>query len=558
MPEGDKQRQPAARPHHVAAPASVTGRTAFPRASNGREPGLGPSEELSVSGAGPGTSPGAPRSAPSERASTVSFGEFFALLRRRFITFAVCFVLCLVAAFALLQLTPKSYDAESAVKVAPVVASGDTGAAKDISTITESRIVTSTVVAAHAAQTLNYHGSLDDLLTHVSVSSPLNSQLIYITYSASTPRSAANGANAFANAYLAYRRSVGEGILSDQRKLLTDKITALEQQLTSLGTSGPSGTRSALQSQISSLSGRLYTVGTTVVVPGQVVGVAQRPTAPSSPKSLLYVAGGVLFGLIVGVTAAIVRDRRDDDVHGAIDVEHSIGAPVLAAVRANSPRKGDAEPEAGALPAGTLPVGPNGAGEIDAYRTLATKVRIAVAGQGSSSFLLVRGGAAREESAPLNLAAMLARQGLQTALVTTDRGVAQVAALFDDSEQAPQSPDEGLVPVPSVPNLWVLSLGPEEELDSTVSVQRDHIDDVLNLVDVALLDAINLDLSSSTLALGQLTNVAVIAAADRRTKHAELARAIRELAQVDTRPVGGVLYVRDRRTGLRTRGRKKG
>jgi hypothetical protein len=150
---------------------------------------------------------------------------------------------------------------------------------------------------------------------------------------------------------------------------------------------------------------------------------------------------------------------------------------------------------------------------------------------------------------------MFARQGVQTALVTTERGLDHVHGFFGD-EKVPTSIDEGLAPVPSVPNLWVLSLGPEDEMDSTISIQRTMIADILNLVDVALLDAVNLELPSSVLALAQLTDAAVVVAVDGRTTHAEIARSIRELGQVGAVPLGSVLYARNRRRLPWTRRRR--
>jgi succinoglycan biosynthesis transport protein ExoP len=486
---------------------------------------------------------------PSRRgAGTVSSGEIFGMLRRRAVTLLVCFVISLAVAFGAFSSAAKEYDAVSAVKVAPVTAVGDTGATKDISTITESRIVTSTAVAARAAVALRFRGSLDTLLANVTVSSPLNSQLIYITYAAGGPKAAARGANAFAQAYLDYRKSVGEATIADQIRTLTKQVGTLQSQLKALPATAAQRERTALQTEIDRFNGQIYTQSTTVVVPGQVVGVAQAPTAPSSPKKLLYLAGGILGGLIIGVAMAVVRDRRDDSVHGPVDLEDSVGAPALATIPTRRRRT-----EVPVVPASTSTVSTGS--EVDAYRTVATKLRTPVTGHGSNSFLLVRGGRAREEHAPVNLAAMFARQGVQTALVTTERGLDHVNGFFGD-EKVPTSIDEGLAPVPSVPNLWVLSLGPEDEMDSTVSIQRTMIADILNLVDVALLDAVNVELPSSVLALAQLTEAAVVVAVDGRTTHAEIARSIRELGQVGAVPLGGVLYARNRRRLRWTRRRR--
>ena len=49
---------------------------------------------------------------------------------------------------------------------------------------------------------------------HVAISSPLDSQVLNIEYSASSARKAAAGANAFARAYLAYRQDTAQAALN--------------------------------------------------------------------------------------------------------------------------------------------------------------------------------------------------------------------------------------------------------------------------------------------------------------------------------------------------------
>lgn len=549
MPRGEEQprrdpsralqTRPASRPRTV-------GRSAASVLANGsgHRGASAPDDGLPFAGDADFT-PRSPLRSSEPSGSTVTVGEFFGLLRRRLGTLILVVVLGLVAAFALLSTVTKVFQAQSAVKVAPVAAIGDTGAAKDISTITESQIVTSTAVGQLAAKTLGYTDSISSLLKRITVSSPLNSQLIYITYASSTADRAASGANAFANAYLNYRRSVGNDALAQKAKTLNNQLGALRKQLGQLGPSSDANTKSALQSQINSLNRELNSLATTVIVPGQVVGVAQAPLSPSSPKKALYLAGGLLAGLVLGIAAAIVRDRRDDRVHGPGDLEHSVGAPVLATVPSSATSSRARQAPLASRPRDTV-----NPAEVDAYRAIATKLRTSVTGKGARSFLVLRGGAVKEELAAVNLAATFARQGLTAALVGTDTSLRHAQVLLD-----PGSPlvtrDGGLTPVPQFAGLRLLSLGDEGELDATLREGSSLIEDILSEVDVVLLDGVNLDLASSSLTLGRLTHAAVVVAVDGQTTHAELGRTVRELAQVGTSPLGGVLFVRRRRAGRR-------
>ena len=75
---------------------------------------------------------------PRSAGAAVAVGEFFDLLRRRLGSLLLVLAVTLLAAFGLLSTATKTFQAKAYVKVAPVVSSGDAGAAKDISTITES------------------------------------------------------------------------------------------------------------------------------------------------------------------------------------------------------------------------------------------------------------------------------------------------------------------------------------------------------------------------------------------------------------------------------------
>jgi hypothetical protein len=151
----------------------------------------------------------------------------------------------------------------------------------------------------------------------------------------------------------------------------------------------------------------------------------------------------------------------------------------------------------------------------------------------------------------MNLAAMFARQNLQTALVTSDAGLKAIETLFGDWKP-PKTLEDGLTPVPALPDLWVLALGYEDEIANVISSQRAHIEDLLDLVDIAIIDGVNVALASSPLALAQLSGATVVVASDSRTTHAELHRLVSELHQVGAEPLGSMLF-RRRRFRLRRR-----
>ena len=85
-------------------------------------------------------------------ASSVTISQFVAVLRQRWHVIAAIVALCLLAAGGLLSSTPPTYSARAVVRVTPLTGTAD----KDISTITESRIATSTSVARRVRTLLQH------------------------------------------------------------------------------------------------------------------------------------------------------------------------------------------------------------------------------------------------------------------------------------------------------------------------------------------------------------------------------------------------------------------
>ncbi len=73
-----------------------------------------------------------------------------------------------------------------------------------------------------------------------------------------------------------------------------------------------------------------------------VLKTATPPSAPSSPRTVLNAAVGLLIGLLLGVVTAMVRELRDQRLRTEHDVAVTMGVPVLG-VLADRPRRGAAE-----------------------------------------------------------------------------------------------------------------------------------------------------------------------------------------------------------------------
>ena len=482
---------------------------------------------------------GGPASAPAQ--SVVTIGQFFATLRRRIMLVLTMLLLGILGAGALLLETPKTYESTAVVDISPTSSSGS--GTSTVSTITESRIVTSTSVALAAKETLAFTGTPTELTDRVAVTSPLASQVLNITFIAGTAQGAADGANAFARAHLDYRTQIAQKDITQRIGRIQSQVADLQKNLTALKASPNDPQRSLLQSQIQQLQNQLNNYQTSVINPGQVAGAAPVPASPSSPRPVLYLAGGVLFGLLVGIVLAVVRDRRDDRVRDSAELEQGLGAPVIAE---------SVSTEGGTRPGQLAALDATRDAEADAYRTVTTTVTADSAG--SRIVLLCGTGQEGISLAPLNLAATFAMQGLQT-VVAGPRQALEPAVELLEVQNLP-APSEArlsaqLAPSTRLPRLSVLSLGDEVSLGATLRANGDNLDDVLARAEMIVLDGVNIELPSTSLRLGQLADEAVVVAYRNRSTHAGIERLARQLAQVNTTVLGGILLTR--RSGLRTR-----
>jgi capsular polysaccharide biosynthesis protein len=465
----------------------------------------------------------------------VTIGQFFGMLRRHLVLVLACLLLGLAVSAGLLLNTPKTYQSTAVVDITPTLPTSS-GSNNGVNTITEAKIATSSSVAIAAAKKLGFTGSPDQLAQHVSVTSPLSSQVLNITFRSSTAQGAANGANAFAQSYLDYRTSVAQADLQLRISRINDQISSLQQTK-----------NGSVNGQISQLLTQLNTYRTTVVTPGTVAGQASVPDGPSAPKKSIYLAGGLLFGLLIGALFAVVRDVRDDRVRGKADLEQSLGAPVIA--EANS-----AEVTAKSWPRSLVTLtDPRGA-EADAYRSTTT----VSAGDENRIVMLCSTGRENHSLAPMNLAVSYAQQGLRTVLAGPRRALAPAGELLGTnglSGDPAGSLADQVVDTAAVPHLSLLNLGDEVRLGATLRGTGEQLAEVLAQADMIVLDGVNIELPSTSLRLGQLADEVVVLVYAGRTTHQDLQLLAQHLGQVRASISGAILLGRQPRLGRRQRPR---
>jgi capsular polysaccharide biosynthesis protein len=233
------------------------------------------------------TTPPTESAAPGSGGGLVTATSLWRPVRRHRGIVVWCLLLVLVAAAAYVLLRPAAYTAKASVQLGVgVVGVTDVGVSRQttLTQQTEAQVAQSVSVAVLAARSLPGPVDVEDLLDELVIGTPVDSSTIDIAFTADTAEGARAGAQAFADAYVAYR---------------TDELRQSVPQRPDL-----------------------------VVHGGTVISAAQLPKEMSSLPVWVVLAAAVVAGLLVGWTAAVLRSRVDDRIRDADEVAAS-GLPAL-------------------------------------------------------------------------------------------------------------------------------------------------------------------------------------------------------------------------------------
>ena len=489
---------------------------------------------------------------------TVTLHDVLATIRRqRWLVFNVTLLVTMLAAGYSFTRTP-IYSSTAEVLVRSTLTSPFDTASPDLSLQTEARVVTSTAVADIVRTLVGSSAHPEQLLDHVSVTVPAETEVLQITFSDASPASAQRGAEMFARAYLQFRSQQASDTVARYRDGLQTEIGVLDSQIEAqhqtIRQLVPSSERwlealrqlDSLQARRISLQEQLATVTTLSVDPGQVIHEAELPRAPGSPRHVFDIAMGLFLGLVLGVVAAVARERYRDVITDADALERSIGAPVLGVV----PRLRASRRTSGQLIALTE----QRSGVAEAYRTLRTNL-LAVSNQPRSlKTILVTSAEMREgkTTTAANLAVSLALAGKDVVLMCADLRNPRIHALFG------MQSDEGLAQVltgelsiadslwdSSIPHLRVLQSGSVSTLlDPVELLQSGRMLEVLAYckeAEFVVIDGPPVLGVADSLALAPMVDGVIVVADAKRGTRASAATAAYQLDQVGGHVVGGVL-----------------
>jgi polysaccharide biosynthesis transport protein len=276
----------------------------------------------------------------------------------------------------------------------------------------------------------------------------------------------------------------------------------------------------------------------------QALGSADRPTAPVSPRRPVYLAFGVLLGLVLGVAGALLRERVAGRVRTEDDVAATVGAPVLGTVTASGPARGSRN--------GSHP--PLSGSEE--YRQLRTALSRPGSASGRCLIVTSAGSGEGKTSVAANLAVAFAEAERRVVLVDANVRRPRVARLFglDDSPGLTDVlgglplPD-ALRQLPGTATAGVLPRGSDvaragDRLFSLAAAAL--LADVKARADVVIIDAAAVLEAADVLALAPLAPSVLLVARLGSTRVRELEAATEQLRHVRANVVGVV--VNDHRT----------
>ena len=419
--------------------------------------------------------------------ATVELSDYLAVLRRRKLLILVATVLGLAAGLAYSLSRPSVYTSTAKVLVAsPTKQIASTTA---ISMPTEQEIVESDAVAQRAQARIDDAPEIDSLLDRVEVSSPTESLVLYISYSAATAAEAQDGAQAFASSYISFSAPKED-------------------------------------------------------VDADVIAPADLPTSPASPNQPLEAGIGAFLGLFIGVLLAFFRDRTDERIRRLSEVEAIFGVPVLAILREapGAGRRGSSTPVAAASPDSR---------EAAPFRTLAAAVARRVQQHGIRTLLIT--GVAEEKGAAVtagNLAVVLAQSGRKVTLASGNVRSPRVHSFFGLPNEGGlasalnngtsaasitrQTPVNGLDVLPS---------GPADSMAMVVQGKSvlNALADLASASDLVVLDSPALRAYPDGLTLAQFVDAVVLVVDASRDRHGSLTQAAVDLDAVAARVLGVVL-----------------
>jgi capsular exopolysaccharide synthesis family protein len=520
-------------------------------------------------------------SAEPTPSGSVELRDYLAVFKRQLVLILAITLLGAAAAAAYTFRRTPVYESTASVLVRAITTNAfDPGSRVDqqLNMFNQRQLAQSEPVAAVAAKALKTTATPAQLLEHVNVDVPANSQILRIKYQDTVPLTAQKGADAFADAYLESRETDARAQATTSQKSLQADINRFQQQATAAekvitDPAADSAARQAAQIKLAGANNRLDQLLTRLsgyqsldFTPGTVIAAADLPTTPASPNNRLDIGIGLLVGLFLGVVLAFVRDRTDDRLRGREDLAERLDRPVLASIPPLSKRvrqEGSLRWKRRHRNSLVTLEQPNSPA-AESYRTLRTRMARLASQLDINSVMVVSAGVGEGKSTTAaNLAVVLAETGKDVLLVSADLRRPRVHQFFGLSNRTGLSnlltdgtpPDKRKRPTADgrqmaselwsvAPNLWVILSGPLPPHPSALmdsDAMRQFLKEQRDLFDFIILDCPPALVVADALALAPLADAVLVVADAKESDRDLVSRLKEEIEQVGGKMVGAVL-----------------
>jgi capsular exopolysaccharide synthesis family protein len=520
-------------------------------------------------------------SAEPTPSGSVELRDYLAVFKRQLVLILAITLLGGAAAAAYTFRRTPVYESDASVLVRAITTNAfDPGSRVDqqLNMFNQRQLAQSEPVAAIAAKSLKTTATPAQLLEHVKVDVPANSQILRIKYRDTVPLTAQRGADAFAAAYLAFREADARAQAKASQTTIQRDVARLQKQASAAekAISDPdadSNARQAAQARLTSINNRLQPLLAQLngflsldFTPGTVIAPAALPASPASPNNRLDVGIGLLVGLFLGVVLAFVRDRTDDRLRGREDLAERLDRPVLATVPPLSKRvrqEGKVRWKRRHKSSLVTLEQPNSPA-AESYRTLRTRLARLASQLDINSVMVVSAGVGEGKSTTAaNLAVVLSETGKDVLLVSADLRRPRVHQFFGlpnktglsnlltdgtpaGKRKAPVADGKQMASElwSVAPNLWVILSGPLPAHPSALmdsDAMRQFLKEQRDLFDFIILDCPPALVVADAMALAPLAD-AVLVVADAKESDRELVSRLKEeIEQVGGRIIGAVL-----------------
>jgi len=354
-------------------------------------------------------------------------------------------------------------------------------------------------------------------------------------------------ANAFARAYIDYRRTQAIDDVLSQVTEVGKKINDLKRQIDA----APQGqVKDSLIEQQALFQNRLdqLQVDASLQTGGaELVNAAEVPETPARPRPARNAAIGLILGVLFGIGVALMLDYLDDSIKTKEEFERAVpNLPVLAMIPAVGGWKTKDEAKVVSI------IEPSSVA-AEAYRTLRTSIQFLGVDRPLRALHVTSANAEEGKTTTLaNLGVALARAGARVVIVCSDLRRPRIHEMFGLTNRVgftsvllgEVSLAQALQKVPGVERLYLLASGPlppnpSELLQSRRAAEAfDHLKADGNFI---LIDSPPILPVTDGLVLAKRVDGTVMVCAASRTGRKEFARAVEMLAQVDAPVIGAVL-----------------